>query len=662
MEPDFRKHEGLQHMCGFAGFVGRGDRADLLTMMNALSHRGPDAAAAWIDPAARVYLGHRRLTIRDASGGGQPMWNEDETVAIIFNGEVYNHTELRAELAVHGHVFASDHSDTEVVLHGYEQWGEGIAQRLNGMFGFAIYDWRRQRLYLACDRFGEKPVYYALQPGRDVFAFASEPRALLAHSLIERSFNPAALQKLLAYGFLPAPLTLHADMQKLPAGSWLEFSLQNGTVRTQRYWRFTMRPEETGASEDQLIEELRERLATAVRRRQVSDVPVGYLLSGGVDSSAVVAVAARNAGSALLDTFTLAVDDGAFDESAAAASFAARLGTRHSTLRWGAERFRRTADAAMAALGDPVIDMTLLPTVAVCNLARRNVKVVLTGEGADELFAGYAQFAALPSAQWYHARIGGGMKRALRRMSEWLPAHWLKGNSGDNFKRGIAGLSYGPALWNPIWLSALLPADMARLFEAPLAVEELYDEAIQSWNRSEAVEIGERTSEYFGNFYLPNNLMPRMDQASMLVSLESRTVFLDNDLVDFATRLPYRYKNRGKTRKYLLKPALEPCVPAEVLNRRKRGFDIPLSRWLGEEVADRAPALPGLRRSALSDFAAEHRTGRADHSRLFWALRVAERFAAPAAASQQAWSPRREATLGRGMACDFAPSEAPAWP
>ena len=507
-------------MCGFAGFIGRGDRGDLLRMMNRLSHRGPDASAAWVDPNERVYLGHRRLTIRDAAGGKQPMWNEDQTVGIIFNGEIYNHGELREALAARGHVFASDHSDTEVVLHGYEEWGEGVATRLNGMFGFAIYDWRAQRLYLACDRFGEKPVYYALQPGRDVFAFASEPRALLAHSLVERSFDPHALQKLLAYGFLPAPLTLHADMEKLPAGSWLEYSIRSGVMRTQRYWRFELGGARSSAREDDLVEELRHHLAAAVQRRQVSDTPVGYLLSSGVDSSSVVALAARAAAPAPVETFTLAVDDVAFDESSAAEQFAAHFGARHRTLRWGAESFRRTADAVVAALGDPVIDMTLLPTIAVCGLARRHVKVVLTGEGADELFAGYAQFAALPSAQWYHAHLGPHLKRAMRRLSETFPAHWLKGNAGDNFKRGIAGMSCGPALWNPIWLSALLPGDMARLFDAPLRMDELYNEAIQAWENTAAEEIGERTSEYFANFYLPNNLMPRMDQASMLVSLE----------------------------------------------------------------------------------------------------------------------------------------------
>jgi asparagine synthase (glutamine-hydrolysing) len=645
-------------MCGFAGFIGRGDRGDLLRMMNRLSHRGPDAATAWVDPEERVYLGHRRLTIRDAPGGGQPMWNEDIAVAIIFNGEIYNHGELRAQLERRGHVFASDHSDTEVVLHGYEEWGEAVAQRLNGMFGFAIYDGRKHRLYLASDRFGEKPVYYALQPGRDVFAFASEPRALHAHSLVERTFDPAALQKMLAYGFLPAPLTLHADMQKLPAGSWLAYSIRTGTVRTQRYWRYEVRPDVEAGDEDDLVEELRHHLAVAVSRRQVSDVPVGYLLSGGIDSSSVVAIAASHAGTTPVDTFTLAVDDAAFDESAAAGAFAARLGTRHRTLRWGAEDFYRAADAVAGALGDPVIDMTLLPTVAVCSLARKHVKVVLTGEGADELFAGYAQFAALPSAQWYHAHTRRGFKRAVRRLSELFPAHWLAGNSGDNFKRGVAGLSYGPPLWNPIWLSTLLPGDMARLFETPLSAEELYGEAISAWTQSAAEEIGERTSEYFANFYLPNNLMPRMDQASMLVSLESRTVFLDNDLVDFAARLPYRYKLRNKTRKYLLKRAMAPLVPQEVLTRRKRGFDIPLNRWLGKSFDPDTAVLPGLRPRALHAFANEHRAGRADHSRLFWALRVAQRFAPPepVVPERTHWSPMAEAPLGRGMASDFAPS------
>jgi asparagine synthase (glutamine-hydrolysing) len=646
-------------LCGFAGFAGAGDRDDLWRMMERLGHRGPDAAAAWVDSEARVYLGHRRLTIRDAVGGGQPMWNEDHTVCIVFNGEIYNHDELRAALTARGHVFRSGHSDTEVVLHGYEEWREALPGRINGMFAFAIFDSRAMRLFLACDRFGEKPVFYAERSDAAGFAFASEPRALLAHRGIDRTVDVAALQKLLAYGYLPAPLTLHAGIRKLPGGSWLDYGLRTDTVRTHKYWRFTMQPEAPVTGEAALAEELEHHLRNAVRRRQISDVPVGYLLSGGVDSGSIVGLAARGAAPGSLGTFTLAIDDGAFDESGEAAALAAHFGTRHHVERWGAADVARTADEVAARLGEPIVDMTILPTVALCRLARKHVKVALSGEGGDEMFAGYPQFGAMAAARRYRAYMPGPLKAAMRQFSALLPTAWFRGNGGDNFKRGIAGLSHGAALWNPIWLSALLPREISRLFDQPLDLPALYDEAIATWFHTEGAGIGDRTVEYFANLYLPNNLLPRIDQASMMVSLESRAVMLDNDLVEFSTRLPYHYKWRGKVGKYLLKQAMRPILPAAVLDRPKRGFDLPLGRWLPlDRFGAASTDLPGVRRDVLRRFEREHHAGRADHSRLFWALTVADRLTrgADAEAPRAPWRAAAETRIGSGIASQFVPS------
>src|SRR5579862_630520 len=292
-------------MCGIAGFVGLGDRGDLAAMTTALAHRGPDGDGLHVDEAARVFLGHRRLAILDIEGGRQPMWNADGTIGIVFNGEIYNHPELRQELEARGHVFRSSHSDTEVLIHGYAEWGETLPQKLNGMFAFAIYDRTRRRLFLARDRFGEKPLYYYAQPG--LFAFASELSALRAHRRFDATIDRLALQRFFAFGYLPAPSALYRGAAKLPGGHSLTFELTSGAVRTHRYWQFRIEPDESldDSAENRLAEELRHLLGQAVKRRLMSDVPLGLFLSGGIDSAAVLAAAAQHLPAREIRTFTI---------------------------------------------------------------------------------------------------------------------------------------------------------------------------------------------------------------------------------------------------------------------------------------------------------------------------------------------------------------------
>lgn len=280
-------------MCGLAGFVGAGDRTDLARMIAAQTHRGPDGEGWYVDQQAPVYLGHRRLAIRDQVDGAQPMWNAEHTIGVVFNGEIYNHQELRDRLTAQGYVFCTDHSDTEVLVHGYAAWGSALPERLNGMFAFAVYDRRRRLVFLACDRFAEKPLFYARSAG--VFAFASELRALTRHRRIDRSIALPAIQKFLAHGFLPAPHTLLRDAFRLPPGGRLTYDLATGQISQDRYWRFSIEPDSTldRASEPALVEQLRDLLVQAVGRRLVSDVPLGCFLSGGLDSATVLALAAR---------------------------------------------------------------------------------------------------------------------------------------------------------------------------------------------------------------------------------------------------------------------------------------------------------------------------------------------------------------------------------
>ncbi|WP_085053422.1 asparagine synthase (glutamine-hydrolyzing), partial [Candidatus Magnetominusculus xianensis] len=325
-----RNHHGNStKMCGIAGFIGTGDQEHLIAMVQALLHRGPDAQGTWWDQEKRIYLGHRRLSIIDLAGGSQPMWTADGAIGVIFNGEIYNHPELRATLSRAGHRFQTDHSDTEVLLHGYEEWQTALPEKLNGMWAFALYDARRGKLFLSRDRFGKKPLYY--HADRHLFAFASELTALLRHPHIRPAISPTSLHKYFAYGYIPAPATIFHDIHKLPAGCNLLHDLNQSTTTQHRYWEFVLDPFDTLPSNpvQEWGEQLRELLTLAVKRRLMSDVPLGVLLSGGIDSSAVAALAAQFTRTKPLESFSIGFNEPSFDESCHAHNMAGHIGSLH---------------------------------------------------------------------------------------------------------------------------------------------------------------------------------------------------------------------------------------------------------------------------------------------------------------------------------------------
>ena len=588
-------------------------------MCDALRHRGPDGHGRHIDAEARVALGHQRLAIIDAAGGHQPMWNEDATVAVVFNGEIYNAVSLRQQLVARGHRFRSDHSDTEVLVHGYEEWGRDLVPRLNGMFAFAVYDASRRTLFLARDRFGEKPLYYASTP--DAFVFASELSALRRHPAVHAAIDPRAVQKLFAYGYIPAPWTILRGVRKLPAGWTLDYDCHAAALRTEPYWEFRLEPDDSldDAAERRVIDELRARLHDAVGRRLVSDVPLGLFLSGGLDSATVLAFAAQHMPSRDLSTFTVGFSERSYDESAAAAHVARCFNTRH---------FATTLDLASADslipdvvghLDEPLGDPSLLPTYLLCSFARRSVTVALSGDGGDELFAGYDPFLALNAAQLYSRVVPSTLHELARRLAGRLP-HGSEYMSWDfRLRRALTGLSYEDALWNPVWMSPIEPRAMRDFFADPLPAEELYEEAIAAWNRSSHRDPLARTLEFFTTIYLQNDILTKVDRAAMMVSLESRAVFLDNDLVDFCRRLPNRWKLRNGIRKYILRRALTGLVPDEVLSRKKQGFGVPIATWLRHvPFPGDAVAIPGLNHEAIRSSWRQHYGKQTDQRFLLW--------------------------------------------
>ena len=608
-------------MCGIAGFAGFGSEADLRAMTEALAHRGPDGAGFWSGDEPPVFLGHRRLAIIDIEGGRQPMWDAAGRICVIFNGEIYNHVELRRELENRGHRFATDHSDTEVLIHGYREWGEQLLPRLNGMLAFALYDRDRARLLLARDRFGEKPLYYWRQPGR--LAFASELSALTFHSRINPTIDPRMLQKFFAWGFLPAPNALYRDCAKVPGGAVLTYDLRADTVRVKPYWQFRLEPDDNLSDADvpNLAEELRALFQQAVSCRLISDVPLGLFLSGGIDSAAVLTAAARIRPAGQLSTFTIGFQEPSYDESRFARELAIGIGSCHH------EQILDLSDACsllrevLWRLDEPLADPSILPTYLLSRFTRQSVTVALSGDGGDELFAGYDPFKALAPARLYQRLVPHGLHKGLRSLAELLPKSSRNMSIDFKVRRALSGLGHPPAYWNPVWLAPADPAMMAEIFYAPIGAEDLYQEAVELWSASTG-DIVDRTLEFYTNFYLPDDILAKVDRAAMMASLESRAVFLDPDLVEFCRRLPNRFKFRNGERKWLLRRAFAELLPKTVLGRRKKGFGIPLASWLRdwpEPHADPAWEGCGLSLASMHGAWSRHACGERDHRLLLFA-------------------------------------------
>lgn len=602
-------------MCGIAGFAGEGTRGDLAAMGTALTHRGPDGGSQWIDEPARVFLGHRRLAVLDLPGGAQPMWNEDGQIGVVFNGEIYNHLELRAKLQALGHVFRSHHSDTEVLVHGYEAWGSELPIKLNGMFAFAIYDRPQQRLFLARDRFGKKPLYYTHRPGR-LFAFASELTALARHPEVDRTVDPRSVQKLLAHNFLPAPNALYRGARKLPGGHWLTYDLAADRVATQCYWQFRIEPVDTipADAEERWVDELRHLLSQAVKRRLVADVPLGIFLSGGIDSTAVLAFAAEHLPADKIHTFAIGFNEPTYDEASFARMAAQAFGSQHDERTLDIDQAWKLIPQVLDRLDEPMADPSILPTFMLAQFARQSITVALSGDGGDELFAGYDTFHALRPAQWYDRVTPSWLHPCFRFLVGLLPLSRASMSLDFRLRRALRGLSYPRPYWNPVWLGALEPREIEELCRCPVDLEDLFCEALAVWEASATTTLLDRTLEFYTRLYLQDDILTKVDRATMMNGLEARSPFLDNDVVEFVRRLPGYFKYRRGQTKYILKRMLRDMIPPAILRRKKKGFGIPLSHWLRQwGRTDTTRTAPSLDADWIGQRWHEHLNGKADH-------------------------------------------------
>lgn len=604
-------------MCGIAGFVGQENDKILHAMADAIRHRGPDGEGYHYCPVNGISLAHRRLSITDIAGGHQPMWNEDSSVGIVFNGEIYNHMELRSELLRKGHIFKSDHSDTEVLIHGYEEWGADLLIRLNGMFAFCIYDQNKKCLFFARDRFGKKPLYYTLLDQQLVFA--SELKSLLVHPGVKREIDPVSLRKYFGYGFIPAPYTLYRNVSKLPGGHCMFYDLTTAKAKISSYWQFRVTPDSNYAktSEEDIALELRTLLTAAVKRRMVADVPVGVFLSGGIDSSTILACASQGEAAGRIKTFSIGFHEKEFDESDMARGIAHHFGSDHTEEIFGIDSAKKVANHVLEMLDEPMGDSSILPTYLLSRFAKQSVTVALGGDGGDELFAGYAPFRALKAAQLYCDMLPKGLRKFILSQVNRLPASEGYLSLDFKLKRTLQGLEYPSSVWNPMWLSPLKPEEIAELMNTPVEWEEVYADAINAWQSSDAGDLIGRTSEFYGRFYLQDGVLTKVDRASMMVGLEVRAPFLDNNVVEFAQRLPSNFKYRNGTTKYILKKAMSGILPDNLLYRPKKGFGIPLTSWLKSWPIDEAGVV-GFNSSFVGKVYDEHRLGGRDNRLFLW--------------------------------------------
>lgn len=602
-------------MCGIAGFIGTGSPDDIRAMTDAIAHRGPDGDGFYCDPDSPVFLGHRRLAIVDLDHGQQPMWDGAGDVGIVFNGEIYNHAALRRELEACGHRFATSHSDTEVLIHGWKEWGRDLPARLNGMFAFAIWDRRRKLLFLARDRFGEKPLFWS-RTG-DLFMFASELGAFRAHPSFRAEIDTTAVAKLFGYGFIPSPGCIYRNCEKLVAGHWLEFHVQTDEVRRGAYWRFSIEPSPNPPSEAEAAEHLQMLLRQAVQARLMSDVPLGVFLSGGVDSSAVAALAAETT---RINTFSVGFVEKSYDESPFARAMAQAVGSDHREELLTTDEARDLASHVLSRLDEPMADPSILPTFLLCRFTSRHVKVALSGDGGDELFAGYDTFAAIGPASLYNRLVPQPLHHGFVKLAEALPRSSRNMSLDFKIRRALAGAAAQPAEWNPRWLGPLSPEAVSEVLRIPMSADELYSEAIEAWDSSASDNPIDRTLEFYTRFYLQDGILTKVDRASMMNGLEARAVFLDAEIADFVRKLPAHYKYRRGMRKILLKRALDGTVPDEILNRKKKGFGVPIKDWLADlPAAATAAAAPTADFSSVSRRASDHLSGKADHRLFLWA-------------------------------------------
>ena len=611
-------------MCGIAGFIAPREadklsKAELLNRMcSIIAHRGPDDQGTMIDRQAA--LGMRRLSIIDLAGGHQPLSGCDKAVSVVFNGEIYNFRELQRDLEARGHRYHTN-SDTESIAHAYEEYGADCVKHLRGMFALAIWDARTDKLFIARDRVGKKPLYYTLTP-QGTFVFGSELKCLLEHPEVEREINLEALDAYLTFGYVPDPLTIFRDIHKLPAGSRLTFA--GGRITVEQYWDFNFEPFES-LDENEYLEELRRLLDEAVRLRLVSDVPLGAFLSGGVDSSTVVGLMAQ-AMTQPVKTFSIGFNEDSYSELKYARVTAKHFNTDHHEFIVTPD-ICHIVDELVWHFDEPFADSSAIPTYMVSKLAREHVTVALSGDGGDELFAGYTRYVVDRQRSGF-----AKLPRVLREgVMQPLSRNLPHGARGRNYLHNIALEPLDRYLDSISTFTSLTRRSLYSV-EFGKRLHERDEMLMQFRNYAAQIHTGDAVDPLLyldSRTYLPGDILTKVDRMSMAVSLEARVPLLDHKLIEFVTRIPAALKLKGLTTKHIFKQAVRGLIPDELLDRPKQGFGVPIPQWINSELRGRIRETltekqtqqrgyfdPGYVNLMLD----EHEKHRRDHSAQLWSL------------------------------------------
>ena len=623
-------------MCGIVGIIEQDlsrpvAPADLERMVRMLQHRGPDEEGSITLPG--VGLGMRRLAIVDLASGQQPILNEAGDIKVVANGEIYNFREIQRELEQHGHQFRSRNSDIEVLVHAYEQWGEDFLPRLRGMFALAIWDGRTRTLIAARDRAGEKPLYWTQTP--QGLRLASEVKALLVRPEVSRELDPIALDQFLTYEYVLAPRTMLKGVQKLPPAHFLRY--RDGRATVHRYWDAAAVPLRDWNDAD-AAEALRASLKRAVVSQLMADVPLGAFLSGGIDSSSIVALMSE-ASSQPVNSFSIGFSDGTYNELSYAREVAALFKTNHRE-RTASPGLVDMFNRLVVHLDEPFADTSLFPTFTVSELAREHVKVVLSGDGGDELFGGYDAYQAQALAAklgW----MGDALMPALAGVASALPPTEKKKGLVNKVKRFSAGAATAPAdLGHYRWMVYLNARDKARLYKLglrdALGATDVYAPVRDALGRFGQEDVLNRQLYADLSLYLADDILVKVDRMSMATSLETRAPFLDGDLMELAFSMPGHLKIRNGERKWILKQAMKDVLPGSILNRRKEGFSIPMKNWLRRELqplmrdllsADRVARRGLFDPAVVTELVDAHSAGKENHAHTLFPLMVFERWA-----------------------------------
>ena len=636
-------------MCGITGWLNlnttesKDAEAILHSMCETIVHRGPDSEGLWTDD--RAALGMRRLSIIDLKTGDQPVFNCDRSVIVMMNGELYNYREVRADLEARGHKFTTN-SDTEILPHLYEEYGAALVDHLNGMFAFSLWDTRAKKLIIARDRFGEKPLYYGVFDGKLIWA--SEPKALLTHPSVNAELDLNALRHYVSFDYVPAPMSIYKGVSKLPAAHMI---VVDGTeIRVRRYWDLAWqndtgglnggvpakpqsRKEESPLS--QKADELRDLLSDAVRMRLVSDVPLGILLSGGIDSSTVAAFATQHA-TERVKTFSIGFEEDSFDESKYARHVAKHLNTEHYEDKLSATTAGDLIGEIGKWLDEPMSDGSLIPTFLLARFVRKYVTVALGGDGGDELFAGYPMYYAHGIAAKYNALPSFVRSGIIEPIINALPVSTNNLSFDYKAKRFIRASKFDDVTRHHSWFGSFSTGQHEKLFTKDVIAgtnADIYKSVRELVDASDARKVVERMQYADINYYLAEDILTKVDRAAMAVSLETRAPFLDPRVAQFAASIPVEYKLHGKSGKVILKEAMKDLLPHEILHRPKKGFGIPIAEWLKGRLnglmhdmlsPERLTSQGLFNTDYVQQLIREHESGVAAHHKELWTLLVFE--------------------------------------